>query len=146
MKFFGSLVLPLLESVSAYPYPLDSFIIAPIQLFVKFFFKIFERLKFRLSERDGLQPCIPLHFVRLSRLYVLAFLTRFVGLAPLSSCAFIIALIQLFVKGFSKLFFVGEVESGACARKLFFADSQELRFCHPLDNYYYSRFRRKYKW
>ena len=77
-------------------------------MFVKFFFKIFERLKFRLSERDGLQPCIPFHFVRLSRLYVLAFLTRFVGLAPLSSCAFIIAPIQLFVKGFSKLFLLGK--------------------------------------
>ena len=41
MKFFGSLVLPLLESVSACPYPFDSFIIALIQLFVKEFSKLF---------------------------------------------------------------------------------------------------------
>ena len=51
-------------------------------------------------------------------------------------CDFIIAPIQLFVKGFSKLFFVGGVESEACARLSSLSNSQELRFCHPLDNYY----------
>ena len=57
------------------------FIITDVLKFVKCFFKFFGRLKFRFFAR-GLQPCIPLCFVRFSRLYVLVFLTYFVGLAP----------------------------------------------------------------